>query len=176
MSWIRRAIPSPALAIAIVALAAALGGSAIADLASKSVSKKGTKKIARNQANKAINLRESSLKVNSAVTADRAANAANVSGRTPFNLKLSFGETRTIASNGAISVEANCETTGADDVVRILAQTTQNGAALDGHNDFPTGNFNTGTSRRQSPAAEVRVLRGRYAGGCRPRRRVRHGS
>ena len=146
MSSIRKAIPSPALTISIVALVAALGGPAVADLASKSLDKKQTKRIARGQANKAISKRAPGLKVNSAETADRATIATNVSGRTPFSFKLSFGETRPIATNGPVSVEANCESSGGERIVRILAQTTQDGAVLDGQDSYAFANFNTGTA------------------------------
>jgi hypothetical protein len=56
MTRFRHSRPSPALIIAVVALVAALAGTAVAadPLATTSVSKKKTKKIAKKQANKAV--------------------------------------------------------------------------------------------------------------------------
>src|SRR5918996_6179765 len=56
MKRLRRSRPSPALVVAVVALVAALAGTAVAadPLATTSVSKKKTKKIAKKQANKAV--------------------------------------------------------------------------------------------------------------------------
>jgi hypothetical protein len=56
MTRFRRSRPSPALIVAVVALVAALAGTAVAadPLATTSVSKKKTKKIAKKQANKAV--------------------------------------------------------------------------------------------------------------------------
>jgi hypothetical protein len=56
MTRLRRSRPSPALIVAVVALVAALAGTAVAadPLATTSVSKKKTKKIAKKQANKAV--------------------------------------------------------------------------------------------------------------------------
>src|SRR5918994_2786159 len=56
MRRLKHARPSPALVVAVVALVAALAGTAVAadPLATTSVSKKKTKKIAKKQANKAV--------------------------------------------------------------------------------------------------------------------------
>jgi hypothetical protein len=56
MTRLKRSRPSPALIVAVVALVAALAGTAVAadPLATTSVSKKKTKKIAKKQANKAV--------------------------------------------------------------------------------------------------------------------------
>jgi hypothetical protein len=56
MRRLKRSRPSPALIVAVVALVAALAGTAVAadPLATTSVSKKKTKKIAKKQANKAV--------------------------------------------------------------------------------------------------------------------------
>jgi hypothetical protein len=56
MTRLKRSRPSPALVVAVVALVAALAGTAVAadPLATTSVSKKKTKKIAKKQANKAV--------------------------------------------------------------------------------------------------------------------------
>jgi hypothetical protein len=57
MRRLRHARPSPALIVAVIALVGALAGSAVAEQATTSISKKKTKKIAKNQANKQIDLR-----------------------------------------------------------------------------------------------------------------------
>jgi hypothetical protein len=59
MGWISDARPSPAIVIAVLALIAALTGTAVAgpDASSSAVNKKKVKKIARKQANKQINAR-----------------------------------------------------------------------------------------------------------------------
>jgi hypothetical protein len=56
MTRLRKGRPSPALVLAVMALVAALAGTAVASDpdASTSVSKKKTKQIAQNQANKAV--------------------------------------------------------------------------------------------------------------------------
>ncbi len=68
--------PSPAMVIAVVALSFALAGTAVAgpDSLTRAVTKSKVKKIAKKQANKAIDQREGSLNVKSADTADRLAN------------------------------------------------------------------------------------------------------
>ena len=71
--------PSPAMVIAVVALALALAGTAVAgtDGLTSKITKAKVKSIAKKQANKAITRREASLNVNSAKTADSATNATN---------------------------------------------------------------------------------------------------
>lgn len=56
MSRLKRSRPSPALVVAVVALVAALAGTAVAadPVATTSISKKKTKRIATNKANKAV--------------------------------------------------------------------------------------------------------------------------
>jgi hypothetical protein len=66
--------PSPAMIVAMIALCLGLGGSAIA---ASDLSKRDVKKIAKKQANKRINARESSLRVAHAATATNAENATN---------------------------------------------------------------------------------------------------
>jgi hypothetical protein len=71
--------PSPALVLAALALVFAMVGTAIAgpDAISNKITKPKVKKIAKKQANKILDQRESSLDVNSARRADRAENADN---------------------------------------------------------------------------------------------------
>ena len=63
--------PSPALIVAAIALIFAIAGTAIAgpDAISNKITKAKVKKIAKKQANKVLDSRESSLNVNSAKTA-----------------------------------------------------------------------------------------------------------
>ena len=165
MSRIKQAMPSPAMLVAIVALVAAVGGSAVAEVATTSLSgkeKKQVKKIAKKQAKEQIDKKESGLDVNSAKTATdatNATNATNVSGRTPFLIKLAAGQTQTIATNGAVSLQANCKVNGGD-TARILAQTTQNGAAVGGNTDYDTGDFNTGIAAGDREVIAVNAAAG----------------
>ena len=67
MSQIKNARPSPAMVIAVLALIAAIAGTAIADpFATKGISAKKTKKIAKNVANKQITKRAAGLTVGNA--------------------------------------------------------------------------------------------------------------
>jgi hypothetical protein len=77
MSFISRSRPSPAMVVATVALSFALVGTAIAgpSALTSAVSKSQVKKIAKKQANKAIDQREAGLNVNSATTARSATTA-----------------------------------------------------------------------------------------------------
>lgn len=80
MSGIKRAKPSPALLIAVLALVVALGGGAAAGVAVTALNKKErkqVKRIAKRQATKRIDQREPRLNVKSAETAARAAQATN---------------------------------------------------------------------------------------------------
>jgi hypothetical protein len=83
--------PSPALVLAALALVFAMVGTAIAgpDAISSKVTTKKVKKIAKKQANKVLDQRESSLNVNSA---DSAANADNLGGQPPSAYALSDSE------------------------------------------------------------------------------------
>ena len=91
MSRLGRALPSPALVVAIGALAAALAGTAVAERASttaskskltskqktevKKIAKKQGKKQGKNQANKQIKKKAPNLEVKSAKTAESATTA-----------------------------------------------------------------------------------------------------
>lgn len=74
-----RGKPSPAMVVAVCALAFAMVGTAVAgtDGLNEKLSKSKVKKIAKKQANKVLDSREASLNVNSAKTADNATNATN---------------------------------------------------------------------------------------------------
>jgi hypothetical protein len=76
--------PSPAIIVAILALVAAVAGTAVAadPVANTAVSKKKTKKIAKNQAKKYFNANIGDASVANADTADTATNAGT--GRSTF--------------------------------------------------------------------------------------------
>lgn len=81
MQWISR--PSPAIVIAVIALVAAIAGTAVAgpQALTRAISRGKVKKIAAKQANKAIDQRESGLSVEHAQAADTATTADNVSNQ-----------------------------------------------------------------------------------------------
>jgi hypothetical protein len=177
--FLARRRPSPALAVAFIALLAALSGTAVAlpgrntvdsgDLKRNSVrssdiragavktSELGANAVTsakvRNNTVTGNDVDESTFgKVPSATSADTAANATNanraataggVDGRIPFFLKLEPGQTQLIAENGAVSIFAQCLTEGGNDIIRLLANTTQDGAVMEGAVDHPgtAGNF-----------------------------------
>jgi hypothetical protein len=91
-----------------------------------------------NTANSA-NSANSANNANTANSANRANSAGAVDGRIPFVLRLSAGESQTIAQNGAISLVADCSTDGIDDQARILAATSADGAILQGGEDDHRG-------------------------------------
>lgn len=93
-------------------------------------------------------------KVASAGAADRATSAGAVDGRTPFLVKLAAGESRTIASNGAVSIVADCAT-GASDVVRILGATAAGGSAQGGSDSY---DGSAGDTLEPTTAAGDRVI------------------
>ncbi len=81
MSRIQRRRPSPAILIAVLALIAAVAGTAVAGPdASTSLSKKATKKTAKKVANKQIKKKAPGLHVNSATNATNATNADTLDG------------------------------------------------------------------------------------------------
>jgi hypothetical protein len=74
--------------------------------------------------------------VPSATTATTATTADKLTGQTPFFVRLPFGGSQTLATNGSVSLVAQCLQEGGKDVARILEQTSQNGAVADGEVDF----------------------------------------
>jgi hypothetical protein len=69
-------------------------------------------------------------------SAAKATTAANLTGQISVFARLGFGQSETIASNGAVSLVAECQNNVAgNDRIRILAQTTANGSILDGTDD-----------------------------------------
>ena len=192
--------PSPAMAVAFVALLAALSGTAVAlpgkntvdsgDIKNGAVGTKDIKNDAvatkdiknnnvrsgdvRNDTLTGADINESTLgqvpsagsansanlannantasNANTANNANRANSAGAVDGRIPFVVRLSAGESQTIAQNGAISLVAECSSPGGNDRARILAATTADGAILQGAPDdhlgpgTPSGSLDTTTA------------------------------
>lgn len=138
--------PSPALIVAIVALVAALGGGAYAasrigtdDIASQAVT---NQKIAKKTI-KSSRIANDGIK-GSAIDESTLGAVPSVEGRIPFAVRLSAGETVPIATNGAVSVAAFCAVnTGGEDVVVLVATTTQPGAVMEGRDNHRGngGNF-----------------------------------
>jgi hypothetical protein len=81
-------------------------------------------------------------------TATTATTATNLVGQSPFFVRLGFGQSQTIAANGAVSLVAFCDQSAGKDRARILEQTSVNGAVTNGSFDYTgeAGNFlNTNT-------------------------------
>jgi hypothetical protein len=74
-------------------------------------------------------------KVNEA-TLGTVPSAASLVGQTPFFIRLAFGQSQLITSNGSVSLTANCVQEAGTDVARIVMATTQNGAVADASDDF----------------------------------------
>jgi hypothetical protein len=69
-------------------------------------------------------------------TVPSATSATNLVGQTPFFIRLGFGQTQTIAANGAVSLVADCDQKGGEDRAIILEQTSVNGATTNGSFDY----------------------------------------
>jgi hypothetical protein len=86
-----------------------------------------------------------------------AASASGLVGQTPFLIRLGFGQSQTIATNGAVSLVAECQREGGLDEVRIVGATSVNGAVFAG-DDFlegisPTNFLNVDTPANQRELA-----------------------
>jgi hypothetical protein len=91
-----------------------------------------------------------------AASAASAGTAGSLSGHTPFYVRLGFGQSHTLASNGSVSLVADCYQESGDDYARILEQTSQNGAVAGGYDDWEGGseaddflNVNTDADERE---------------------------
>lgn len=99
---------------------------------------------------------------NGAVTGDKVnvatlgtvPRAANLEGQTSFFLRLGFGQSQTIASNGAVSFVAECAQEGGDDIARILFQTTVNGSVAIGEDEYEGGPLPSDFLNADTPASE----------------------
>ena len=127
-----RARPSPAIVVAILALVAALAGTAVAEQATtskqKPVTKKKVKKIAKKQVNKlAPGIAQEQIEALAVLNEDLIR----------VNESLAFGEQRLLAQNGPVSLTADCnaDNGAGQNRIRILAATTQDGAFMDGSDD-----------------------------------------
>jgi hypothetical protein len=76
-------------------------------------------------------------------TVPSATTASTLAGQIPFFIRLGYGGSQTVASNGAVSLVALCDKNGGNDRARILEQTTVNGAVANGNDDYSGagGNF-----------------------------------
>jgi hypothetical protein len=172
--------PSPALVVAIVALIAALTGTAWAALGKNSVGSKQLKKNSittakvkneaittakvKNETITAAKVQKGTLtgaqinlstlgKVPNAVSADTA---SNLVGQQNFFVRLNGGQSQTIATNGAVSLVASCEANvGGKDKIKIFGQTTAPGSIQDGIDDL-TGPAGTGEFLEPNTPAEKR--------------------
>lgn len=163
--------PSPAMAVALCALFAALGGSAYAasqietaDIAKQAVTGskiaketiKGSKLRADTINGTKIN--EATLgEVPTATNAVTAQNASNVAGREAFNIGLADGQSQTLATNGTVSMTAVCDTDAGSDRIRILGATTAPNAVQAGTDFFP-GNGPTPFLEPNTPADDRVIL------------------
>jgi uncharacterized lipoprotein YajG len=101
MSRLRHAVPKPAMIVAVVALVAALAGTAVASdpVASTSVTKKKTKQIAKRVANKAVN---NALPIGSGelATIDEHTEIVSVSANSHQSVTASCESGETVLSGG----------------------------------------------------------------------------
>jgi hypothetical protein len=157
MDRVSRKLPSPVTVIALVALVAALGGTAVAlpgkntvkrdDIAKNAVNGKKVKnesltgKDVKGLTGKDI--KEASLaKVPTAAQADTATNATNagnaatVSTLKPFGpLPVAEGQEQTLHSQGPISVVGQCLEDGTGTDTEVHAVTTEEGSVFAGDDD-----------------------------------------
>ena len=143
--------PSAAMIIAMVALSAALAGTAIAGpeaLVSK-ITKSKVKKIAKKEANKRINKRESGLDVNSAKTANTATMATSADSFAEMTAErfeaftLNNGQSQALGTFGPFTLTASCEiNVGGFDRALVEIETSQDNSAFRGEDssaDFDVG-------------------------------------
>lgn len=159
--------PTPPTLLASLALFVALGGGAYAaseigtdQIADRAVTaaKLGpgavtTKKLARD----AVTGRKADE--SSFGTVPSAGTAESLAGRSEFFLQLVPGQEEVVAQNGSLTLRAQClENIGAgNDVVRIVAETTQPGAALEGADNLNSPD--TGFLEPTTPAEDRELVR-----------------
>jgi hypothetical protein len=157
MKRILRRRPSPALAVSVIALFAALGGSAYAlsitggdvvngsltgaDVRNRSLTQsdlkgralKGTLMIKDSVGYNAVKeqvLDASKLKqVKSSADSDKL---AGVTGHRIAPFALDNDQAKSVATVGPLTLTARCRSEGADQIAEIVLQTNQNGAAAEG--------------------------------------------
>jgi hypothetical protein len=91
-------------------------------------------------------------------TVPSAGTAATLAGQTPFFVRLGFGHTQVLASNGSVSLVADCFQEGGEDIARILEQTSVNGAVAGGSNDWEGGPLSTDFLNADTPAGERELV------------------
>ncbi len=101
----------------------------------------------------------SDINIGTLGTVPSAAVANSLAGQTPFFVRLAFGQSQTLASNGAVSFVAECLHGAGTDIVRIVGKSSVNGAVLSGDDDlegssFPTDFLNPNTPPEESELAE----------------------
>jgi hypothetical protein len=69
-------------------------------------------------------------------TVPSATTASSLAGQTPFFVRLGFGGSQTLATNGAVSLVATCSQEGGEDIAQILEQTSVDGAAASSDSPF----------------------------------------
>jgi hypothetical protein len=72
-------------------------------------------------------------------------------------VKLSAGQSQTLATHGAVSIVAECLEDGGEDIVRILGATSQDGAAMGG-DDFNSYSGSPDDSLNRTTPADSRIL------------------
>jgi hypothetical protein len=151
MNHVTRGRTSPALIVAILALVAAVAGTAVAGPGA--VSSKITKKKVTKIADKEINQLASGLNVNSAKTADSAKSAANV-----LAAEVANGCGQVTGGTGGITVAA----AGTECNVTFPRSISDCAITLGTLFDFPGGGE---TTYRKSSSTVVQVSRRDSAGG-----------
>ena len=164
MGGIRRR-PSPAIVVAVLALVAAVAGTAIAAdpvATSSKLTKKKVKKTAKKVANKQITKRAPGLSVANAATLDGHPPADFLSSARvqQFDVTLNGGESRELLKAGPLTFTGTCTQNGTDnngtpnqDFFQIVISTSQNGAVFDG-NDAKRGENAGDFLDTNTPAAD----------------------
>ena len=102
---------------------------------------------------------------NTANTANTATTATNLAGQHSFFIRLGFGGSQTIATNGAVSLVMTCSQEGGEDFVRILEQTSVSGAVAAGSDDYegtsPTDFLEPGTPPQERELVEENETSGK---------------
>ena len=140
MRRLARLRPTPAGAMAAVALFATLVGGAYAAAKIGTSQLKNGAVTAEKLAAQAVTTKKLARDAVTGKKADESTfgpvpSAENITGRTEFWVQLTPGQTETIAENGPLALRAQCiETAEGNDIVRIIATTTAPGSALQGRN------------------------------------------
>jgi hypothetical protein len=154
MSKLRRHLTSPARIVAVLALVAAMAGTAIAATGDSALDKKLFKKVVKRAAPKlSVGSAKSATNATSATSAASAAHASSATtlGGQPigafeqgsrfirFAFTLPFGGERVIGTSGPLTVTAKCLQNATDnggtanrDIARTVISTSQDGAVFDG--------------------------------------------